>query len=241
MYPLCQIFVALHSHASIALNSVTGDLSSFALATVGVSPTVIIASSNTVSKYYERFMRPHIGLGSRIARFIQVRSLDAGVMSSHNLLSQLATVGPTAELSLDKLRLMCISHRSGDTTENCLNYEQLTDLRIFTGARIVYALTAPGVAGAITQTNVFDYRRFSGNSHFGPPLSSVEVVLTDVDEDNEKPTAGKVRTKKKKKKKERKKERRRCGQVIALMRQDASQRGLQQHTIYDWQGTCGRK
>lgn len=171
-----------------------GNKSSFALATAGVSPTVVVTSSHTVSNYHDEYMQPHAGLGSRLARFIQVRSLDAGVMSSHNLLSQIATVGPTAELSLDRLRLICISHRAGDSIEHALSYEQLTDMRIFTGARIVYALTAAAVAGAISQTNIFDYRRFSGKSHFGPPLSSVEVVLTDVPEDKgiAKPTEGKV-------------------------------------------------
>lgn len=194
LYPLCQIFAALYSNASIALNSVTGDTSNFALATVGVSPTVVITSSRTVSQYHKRFMRPNTGIISKFARWIQIRSLDAGVMSSHNLLSQLATAGPTAELSLNKLRLLCISHRAGDSSENCLTSEQLTDLRIFTGARVVYALTAPGVAGAICQTNIFDYRRFPGPCHFGPPLSSVEVLLTDVprEAESDRPVEGKI-------------------------------------------------
>jgi hypothetical protein len=58
-----------------------------------------------------------------------------------------------------------------------LTYEQLTDLRIFTGARVLYALTAAKVAGALFQTLAYDYRRYSGPSHFGPPLSSVEIKL----------------------------------------------------------------
>lgn len=187
---------ALYSNASVALNSVTGDNSSLALATVGVSPTVVIASSRTVSEYHKKVMQPNIGRITKLARCIQVRSLDAGVMSSHNLLSQMANVGPMAELTLEKLRLLCISHRIDDNPEYRLTAEQLTDLRIFTGARIVYALTGSGVAGAICQTNPFDYRRYPGFNHFGPPLSSVEVVLTDIPEDTEpleRPVEGKVR------------------------------------------------
>ena len=55
----------------------------------------------------------------------------------------------------------------------------LSDLRIFTRSRIIYAMTAPQVAGAVAQTNVFDYRRVDGaqHGHFGVPLSSVEVKL----------------------------------------------------------------
>ncbi|RAH71786.1 uncharacterized protein BO66DRAFT_390634 [Aspergillus aculeatinus CBS 121060] len=185
-YPLCQIMAALFANASVAVNSVAGESVDFALATVGVSPTVIVASSRTMSDYHTKFMKPHSGPVSSLARWIQVRSLDAGYMPSHGLLSQLANVGPMAELSLDRLRLLCISHRFDADPEVRLDFEQLTDLRLFTGARIVYALTGPGIAGAVSQTNVFDYRRFEGASHFGAPLSSVEVVLTGLSEGSEK-------------------------------------------------------
>ncbi|RAK98932.1 uncharacterized protein BO80DRAFT_427035 [Aspergillus ibericus CBS 121593] len=182
-YPLCQIMTALYSNASVALNSVAGESVDFALATVGVSPTVIVASSRTMSDYHSKFMKPHSGFISRFSRWIQVRSLDSGYMPSHGVLNQVANVGPTAELSLDKLRLLCVSHRVDADPEVQLDYEQLADLRILTGARVVYALSGPGVAGAVFQTNVFDYRRFKGASHFGAPLSSVEVVLTEVPKD----------------------------------------------------------
>ncbi|PYH88986.1 hypothetical protein BO71DRAFT_403419 [Aspergillus ellipticus CBS 707.79] len=179
-YPLCHVMAALFSNASVALNSVAGESVDFALATVGVSPTVIVSSSRTMSEYHSQFMKPHSGPVSKLARWIQVRSLDSGYMPSHGFLNQVANAGPTAELSLDKLRLLCISHRVDADPEIQLDSEQLADLRILTGARVVYALTGPGVAGAVSQTNVFDYRRFQGPSHFGAPLSSVEVVLKGV-------------------------------------------------------------
>ncbi|KAL4760241.1 uncharacterized protein BDW70DRAFT_68924 [Aspergillus foveolatus] len=185
LYPLCQVFAALFTNASVALNSVAGEKVDFALATVGVSPTVIVASSRTISEYHAKFMKPHSGLLSSIARWFQVRSLDAGNMPSQGFFSRLASVGPTAELSLDRLRLLCISHRIDDDTDARLDHEQLTDLRVLTGARVVYALTGPGVAGAISQTNVFDYRRFEGPSHFGAPLSTVELLLSGLSEDTE--------------------------------------------------------
>lgn len=154
----------------------------FALATVGVSPTVIIASSRTVGEYLTNFMRPQMGAVSALGRWVQARSLDAGRMATQNFFNRLANVGPTAELSLSKLRLLVISHRVDDAADYLLTSEQLTDLRIFTGARVIYALTAPGVAGAVAQTNPFDYRRHDGYSHFGPPLSSLEIALTGHDE-----------------------------------------------------------
>ena len=173
---------ALYSNASIALNSVAGEKVDFALATLGVSPTVIIASSCTMSDYHESVMKPQTGPVSSLSRWMQARTLDRGNMPSKNIISQIGRVGPTAELSLDNLRLLCISHRVDADPSVRLTSEQLTELRIFTDARIVYALTGPGIAGAIAQTNVFDYRCLTGPSHFGAPLSSVEITLTGVSE-----------------------------------------------------------
>lgn len=182
-YPLSLVLAALFSNSSIALNSVAGEGVDFALSTVGISPTAIVASSRTMSEYHKKFMEPHTGIVSKIGRWFQARSLDAGTMPSSNLLTKIANIGPTAELTLDKLRLLFISHRADAPGEYRLSSEQLADLRIFTGARVVYALTGPGVAGAVAQTNVFDYRRQGGLSHFGSPLSSVEVTLKGHPED----------------------------------------------------------
>ena len=67
-----------------------------------------------------------------------------------------------------------------------LSPSELYALRLFTGARFVYAFTDPRVAGAVAQTNILDYaKRETGestHSHFGPPLSSVEIKMKDTDE-----------------------------------------------------------
>ncbi|KAJ5796940.1 uncharacterized protein N7518_005480 [Penicillium psychrosexuale] len=183
-YPLCITMAALFANSSIALNSVAGEDVDFALATAGVSPTVIIASSQTMAEYHDNIMRPHTGIISSLGRWLQARTLDAGNMPTRNVFSQLARVSPTSELSLDELRLLCISHRIDGDPAVHLTSEQLTDLRIFTGARLVYALTGPGVAGAIAQTNAFDYRCLPGPSHFGAPLSSTEITMTNISEDS---------------------------------------------------------
>ena len=65
-----------------------------------------------------------------------------------------------------------------------LNNIQISNLRVYTGAHIINAFTAAGVAGAISQTNVFDYRTGDGSdspvaAHYGPPLSSVEIKLIE--------------------------------------------------------------
>lgn len=173
---------ALFANSSIALNSVAGEGVDFALATAGVSPTVIVASSQTMAEYHDNVMRPHTGIFSSLGRWLQARTLDSGNMPTRNFFSQLARIGPSAELSLDRLRLLCISHRIDGNAAARLTSEQLTDLKIFTGARVVYALTGPGVAGAVAQTNAFDYRCLTGPSHFGAPLSSTEITLVNVPE-----------------------------------------------------------
>lgn len=171
-------------NASVALNSVAGDGVDFALATTNISPTIIVSSSQTISDYHEKYIAPHTSLFTRIGKYIQQRSLDAGTMPKQGLFSQLANIGPTSELSIDKLRLLFISHRADGDPRHQLTSEQLTDFRIFTGARVLYALTAPNVAGAVSQTNAYDYRRHTGSAHFGAPLNSIQFMLTDCPNDN---------------------------------------------------------
>ncbi|KAK2811499.1 hypothetical protein FQN50_002122 [Emmonsiellopsis sp. PD_5] len=176
-YALSLLLAGLYVNASVAFNSSSGEHVDFALATAGISPTIIVASSQMMFDYHTKYMAPQIGLVAKFGRFLQRRSLDAGTMPSQNILTQLANLGPTAELSLKKLRLLFIAHRIDADPDKQLRSDQLTDLRVFTGARVVYALTAPTVVGAVTQTNAFDYRTHAGKSHFGAPLSSLEIKL----------------------------------------------------------------
>ena len=102
----------------------------------------------------------------------------------HNrLLSSMESTGAfpsRASLSLsgghDSIRLIY--------TTSVMLPRELADLRIYTGARIVAALTNPRVAGAIAQTHMLDYRTSTETNskgeevgHFGPPLSCLEIKL----------------------------------------------------------------
>lgn len=62
-----------------------------------------------------------------------------------------------------------------------LTLAELGDMRLLTNARTVYAFTNSKVAGAIAQTNIYDYRRDEGakQATFGAPVSSVEIKLID--------------------------------------------------------------
>lgn len=109
--------------------------------------------------------------------------LTAGRLPTDTVFTQLnaptrANIGNTP----GKLRLVFVSERAGLNTPP-LSSEDLSDLRVYTKARVVYALTAAKVAGAVAQTNIYDYRRGDApsnkHSHFGVPLSCVEIKLKD--------------------------------------------------------------
>jgi hypothetical protein len=190
-YPLCLTFAALYSNASVALNSVAGEDVDFSLAASGVTPTIIVTSSKTILDYHSKVMASQTGLAATIDRLFQRQSLQGGNMPSRNAIATLAEID--TKLSLSKLRLLFVAHRAGDQKSPKLQSSVLTDLRMLLGARIGYALTTPQVAGAVCQTNVFDYRQSEGFSRFGPPLSGVEVNLSgDEDQVSKQDPRGKV-------------------------------------------------
>ncbi|KAI1929324.1 hypothetical protein LOZ58_001860 [Ophidiomyces ophidiicola] len=193
-YSLCLTLAALYANSSIAINSVAGEVVDLALATAGVSPTILVASSHTISDYHAQRMGPTMGPVANLGRYFKTRILDSGVMTTRDWLWQLSSTAPTSELSLNRLRMLFISHRADGDKNNQLTSDQLTDLRIFTGARVVYALTAQNIAGAVCQTLAYDYRRHSGYSHFGPPLNSVELKLIGYKEqgNSERATQGEI-------------------------------------------------
>lgn len=178
-FALMLTFAALFSHATVALNSVAGESVDLALATSSIQPTIIVAASQSISNYHERLMKTQTGTLSKLSRYWQNSSLLKGTMP------KMPSFGPPGQhASLSKLRLLLIYHRADDKDSPRLSTAALADLKILLGARTCYALTASGVAGAICQTNIFDYRQSHERySHFGPPLSCVEVLLTGAEDD----------------------------------------------------------
>lgn len=169
LYPLTVTLAALFSNASIALSSVSGPTADYSMAFLGISPTVIVASEETMLRACRDKKAAVTGVFQKITHSRHIRSLASGVMP------KLSTA-----MSNRSLRVIFISHRAG--TKSFLSSANISDLRILTGARIVYALTSAKVAGAVSQSNVFDYRiTVDANeaSHFGPPLSCLEIMLKD--------------------------------------------------------------
>lgn len=187
-YPLIMTFAALFSNASIALNSVAGKAVDLAVASSGVFPTVIIASPESAQKLTSQLLRLQTSLPSQFSQWLQKRYFASGVMPKPNAFTKVAA---TSQPSFAKLRLLCIPHSPGSKE---MTSDKLADLRIALGARVAYALTVPEVAGAICQTNPFDYRLAAPieDWKFGPPLSSVEIKLNASGRVNEENPEGKL-------------------------------------------------
>jgi len=169
MYPLTVTLAALFSNASLALTPVNGPNVPYSAAFAGMSPTIVIAGSQTMSTYCKDRERVLLTNQLAIGHWWKSQSLKAGVM-------------PKSSTSTHNPRLIYTYDSTAASTVPLPPHE-LFNLRIFTGARLIYAFTDSHVAGAVSQTNMLDYRNLEktqdGNSHFGPPLSCVEIKLKD--------------------------------------------------------------
>ncbi|OTB06081.1 hypothetical protein M426DRAFT_118028 [Hypoxylon sp. CI-4A] len=190
-FPLVLTLAALYSNASVAFNSVGGPGPDLVLATQGVAPTIVVATPQTLKKTHaETSTKVGASLLTRLSHWTQTRSLiqdgampAASFLASYNdsLYPQIGSGVPTPKPG--KLRLLYVADLAGSSPAEVprLSEQTLSDLRVFTGARVIYALSTAKVAGAVAQTQFHDYRVSGDGSgtHFGPPVSSVEVVLKD--------------------------------------------------------------
>lgn len=179
-YVLCQVLAALFSHSDLILSPVAGNDVDLQTAAGQTAPTVIIASSDSVRKLHDSVCNTSHGVVELVARYAQRAALGAGRLAKDSFMAQYIE-RPNSDaiyLSSGKLRLIMASQPTGSRSAPMTGSE-LNDLRIFAGARISIALTAPNVAGAVTQTNIFDYRTGSGQytSHIGIPPPCVEIKL----------------------------------------------------------------
>ncbi|KAF2095857.1 hypothetical protein NA57DRAFT_78634 [Rhizodiscina lignyota] len=183
-YTLCLTLAALFCHATLALNSVAGPVVDITDAAKSIAPTIIVASATAGATLQSNHAKGATGVMTKMAHFSATKALQAGRMPVDNALTRInapskAALGTTP----GKLRVLFLSEKTGGA-EKPLSENALSDLRVLTGARVVYALTTPKVAGAVAQTNIYDYRTGLGKDgdrygHFGAVLSSVEVKLVD--------------------------------------------------------------
>lgn len=182
VYPLVITLTALYCNATVAFNSVAGRSTDLVLATQGISPTVLIASPESLVRVHSESMSQLDNPLLKAAHRSQLRTQARGALAAPTSIVARLTAGARPVLGTDpsKLRLVYAGERANGESAP-LSSKQLADLRVFLGARISYALTAARVAGAVAQTWVFDYRVADEGeySHFGPPTASTEIILRD--------------------------------------------------------------
>lgn len=181
-FTLVMTLAALYANASVALNSVAGVTPDLELATTGVAPTVIVTEPEAALNSHGQVHSKLSSLIARASHYVQTRSLvQNGAMPAASFLASFNdSIRPVFGTKPGKLRLLYIADTASSQPPK-LSDAMLSDLRVFTGARVIHALATPQVAGAVTQTQFHDYRvQGDGNgSHYGIPLSSVEVYLQD--------------------------------------------------------------
>ncbi|PMD37444.1 hypothetical protein L207DRAFT_531732 [Hyaloscypha variabilis F] len=183
IYPLILTFAALYSNASVALNSVAGQTPDLRVATQGIAPTIIVATPETLTHTHTESKSKLSSSFYSVVHWFQTRSLvQDGVMPVASAFSRMYdSLRPIIGTTPGKLRLIYVAEQAG-VNSTPLSAETLSDLRIYTGSRIIYALTAAKIAGPATQTGLYDYRvddESEKYSHFGAPVTSCEIFFKD--------------------------------------------------------------
>lgn len=183
IHTLIITLAALYSNASLALAPASDPTADLGPLVSKLAPTVMVAG-------------PEILLRTREASMAEIRSSTLARLS-HRLATRsltlhgvLPTQGPlpacSSHLRLSsgagsrRLRLIFVAERAG-SRDGHLTPDALTDLRALTGARVIHALAAARVAGALSQTAFYDYQAETAakRAHFGAPLTSLELYLRD--------------------------------------------------------------
>jgi acyl-CoA synthetase (AMP-forming)/AMP-acid ligase II len=187
-FVLVQTLAALFQRSNIAINSVAGAGVPLSAAASCVAPTVIVASAEIAAGLHAAYLEAPKSPLQRLRIALASRTLAGGTMPR----AVFSTIMGLGEPS--KLRLLVIAHRAGCATSPALPGKALSNLRAATGARVIYALTSARVAGAISQSGIYDYRVDNDTDdvwcHFGAPLSCLEIKVVDtaaVKTTNEKP------------------------------------------------------
>ncbi|KAI9654939.1 MAG: hypothetical protein M1821_005692 [Bathelium mastoideum] len=181
-YCLTHTLAALLSHASVAINSVAGPGVDLALTSRSIAPTIVVVSAETALKLHSTHKETVTGMLKQYAHHTQTQALTSGgYMPTSSVLTRLtAPKSPATNATPGKLRIIFVAARIGSDAPP-LSSSELSDLRVFTGARVIYALTTARVFGAVTQTHLYDYRvdNVSGQAQVGTPLACLEIKVKD--------------------------------------------------------------
>lgn len=183
-YPLCLTLAALFNQSTVLLNSVAGPGIELSAATRNVEPTITVIAAETAAALHATAAAAFTSPLHKLWRYLSSRDFSRGHMPTGPVINALSSLAPKSTTP-KSLRLVFISERAGHSACPPLSEAELQDLRIYLQARTAYALTVPRVAGAVTTTSPYDYRipesgaRRTPHSHFGIPLSCLELKLVD--------------------------------------------------------------
>ncbi|KAI5290940.1 hypothetical protein KEM52_000307 [Ascosphaera acerosa] len=179
-YALATALAALFTRAALALGPVAGSRVNLALASETCAPSVVVAGAPAVADFYTEYLLPAsrgvLGLGALAACLRRV-ALGRGVFPPR--LGARGLAGSVRVLLVAQ-RADAAAGATGATgaARPAVDCAMMAGLRALLGVRVAVALAAPGVFGAVSQTNLLDYRVPRGvGAHFGPPVSSVEVKV----------------------------------------------------------------
>lgn len=181
-------YAALASGSTVALSSVAGKHADIEAAVRNVSPTVIVVSPESLAELHIRTRGTMMELWHGMIHFFQTRTLThAGRIPEGNFFTRVNDyIRPQVG---NKLRLVFVAESAGSAESQPLSSLDLSDLRVFFKAKVVYGLKHHKVAGPVTQCNVFDYRVQKSEkastgperkcAHFGAPSPGLEIKLKD--------------------------------------------------------------
>jgi len=179
---LILTLAALHSNATLAINSVAGKDADVVFAAQGVSPTILVVPPEGLARIHADASAQCAAstLSAAAHRSLSRTLSDHGVLPSPSSVAARFNSGLKPPIGKDpsKLRLVFAADRAG-TGAPLLTSKMVSDLRAFLGARFVHGLAAAKVAGLATMGWVHDYREFGQEVVVGPPTVSCELVLRD--------------------------------------------------------------
>ncbi|TGZ77156.1 hypothetical protein EX30DRAFT_323949 [Ascodesmis nigricans] len=181
-------YAALASGSTVALSSIAGKHADIETAVRNVNPTIIVVSPESLLELHIRTRGTMMELWHGMIHYFQARTLtNNGRIPKGNFITRVNDyIRPRVG---KKLRLVFVAESAGSPDSQPLNSLDLSDLRVFFQAKVVYGLKHYKVAGPVTQCNVYDYRVQKQKSlpkgpgrecaHFGAPSPGLEIKLKD--------------------------------------------------------------
>lgn len=181
---LIQTLAALFSNSSVALNSVSGVDVPITSVARNIAPTIVAATSMQAFNLHDTTKQSVNTAGKKMALKSQTASLKTGIMPTPTLATRISSpVTANIGTKPGSVRLIYVFDRTNSDSPPCSS-ARLSELRAFTGARVIHALTTAKVSGPVAQTGIYDYRHDADETlpaHFGVPPSCLELMLKDKD------------------------------------------------------------